>query len=451
VHAIRASIIAACIAITGYLPAFPEDDFYQLRTPVNAAGEPVAIPTRAPRALWCILILMVVSVAINYVDRGILSTAAPLLQVDMAIPPAQLGLLLSSFFWSYALLQIASGWLVDRYEVKWVMATGFFVWSMATAAMGLAGLFGVLLLLRLLLGIGESVAYPCYSKIIAAYFSEEQRGLANGLIDAGTKLGPALGMLTGGMLMARYGWRPVFIVLGLGSLLWLPAWFKWMPRARRSGEGLPSQGAGFKEILCQPPAWATVAGHFCGNYFWYFLLTWLPYYLVRERGFSMDRMAIVTAVAYCVTALSTTTTGWLADRFIAAGSSPTRVRKFCTAIGLAFATSVVGVAFVQSSAGAMAILMFSCLSYGVFASSHWAITQTIAGPLAVGKWSGLQNCIANMAGVAAPAVTGIVVKHTGHFLWAFAVSAMVVLTGAVVYAFVLGPVEPIIWCARKQT
>jgi MFS family permease len=418
---------------------------------LSAAVEPKTVHTRIPRPLWCILVLMVVSVAINYIDRGSLSIAAPLLQADMVIPPAQLGLLLSSFFWTYALLQIASGWLVDRYEVKWVMAIGFFAWSMATAATGLAGSFGVLLLVRLLLGIGESVAYPCYSKIIAAYFSEQQRGLANGLIDAGTKLGPALGMLTGGMLMARYGWRPVFIVLGLGSLLWLPAWFKWMPRARRPGEALTSEGAGFREILSQRSAWATIAGHFCGNYFWYFLLTWLPYYLVRERGFSMDRMAIVTAEAYCVTAASTTTTGWLADRFIAAGSSPTRVRKACTAIGLAFATAVVGVVFVHSAASAMAILMFSCLSYGIFASSHWAITQTIAGPSTVGKWSGLQNCIANMAGVAAPAVTGLVVKHTGHFFWAFAVAAGVVLTGAAVYAFLLGPVEPVVWHAHKQT
>jgi ACS family D-galactonate transporter-like MFS transporter len=418
---------------------------------LNAAIEPKAIQTRIPRALWCLLILMVVSVAINYIDRGSLSTAAPLLQADLAIPPAQLGWLLSSFFWSYALLQIASGWLVDRYEVKWVMAIGFFVWSMATAATGFAGSFGVLLSLRLLLGIGESVAYPCYSKIIAAHFAEQQRGRANALVDAGTKLGPAIGMLTGGMLMARYGWRPVFVVLGLGSLFWLPAWFKWIPRAYRPAGDPKSEGAGFGEILSRRSAWATVAGHFCGNYFWYFLLTWLPYYLVRERGFSMDGMAVVTAVAYCVTAFSTTTAGWLADRLITAGSSPTRVRKACTAIGLAFATAVIGVVFVHSSAGAMAILMFSCLSYGVFASSHWAITQTIAGPSTAGKWSGLQNSIANTAGVAAPAITGLVVKHTGHFLWAFAVSAGVVLTGAAVYAFLLGPVEPIVWHSPEQT
>jgi MFS transporter, ACS family, D-galactonate transporter len=301
----------------------------------------------------------------------------------------------------------------------------------------------------LLLGVGESVAYPCYSKILSAYFSEHQRGLANGLIDAGTKLGPALGMLSGGMLMARYGWRPVFLVLGLGSLIWLPAWFKWVPRTCRRGTDAAAANVSFAEILSQPAAWATTAGHFCGNYFWYFLLTWLPYYLVRERGFSMDNMAMITAAAYCVTAVSTTTTGWLADRLIAGGLSASRVRKGCTGIGLALATAVVGVVFVHSAAGAMAILMFSCVCYGIFASSHWAITQTIAGPTVAGKWSGLQNGTANLADAAAPAITGLVVKHTGHFFWAFGTTAIVVMLGAAVYAFVLGPVEPVKWRARE--
>jgi ACS family D-galactonate transporter-like MFS transporter len=251
--------------------------------------------------------------------------------------------------------------------------------------------------------------------------------------------------------MARYGWRPVFIVLGLGSLLWLPAWFKWMPHGRDPGHAATSTSHGFREILSQRSFWAAFAGHFCGNYFWYFLLTWLPYYLVRERGFSMDRMAIISAVAYCVTALATTVAGWFADRLIAAGSSPSRVRKTCTTMGLALATVVVGVVFMRSATGAMAVLMFSCLAYGVFASSHWAISQRIAGPSSVGKWSGLQNCLANMAGVAAPAITGLVVENTGHFLWAFVVSAGVVLAGAAIYAFVLGPVEPLSWQTREQT
>jgi ACS family D-galactonate transporter-like MFS transporter len=403
------------------------------------------IPEGMPRYLRGVLVLMAISVAINFIDRGSLSTAAPLLKSDMGLSPAQLGILFSAFFWSYALLQVFSGWLVDRYNVIWVMAIGFFIWSVAIAATGVVTTFAVLLILRLLLGLGESVAYPCYSKIIATNFSEAHRGLANSIIDASSKFGPALGTFFGGVLMARYGWRPVFIVLGVSSLLWLPAWFRWIPHEQGQLKRSSGKGPGFMEILSKKSAWASFIGHFCGNYFWYFLLTWLPFYLVKERGFSMEKMAAIGAIAYCITALATTTTGWLADRAIRSGSTPSRVRKICTVTGLTFATVILLVVIIPGSVVSMAFLMAACLSYGVFASSHWAIAQTLAGPGAVGKWSGLQNCFANMAGVAAPAITGFVVDKSGHFFWAFAASAAVVLFGAFVYAFLLGPVKQMQW------
>jgi MFS transporter, ACS family, D-galactonate transporter len=335
--------------------------------------------------------------------------------------------------------------LVDHYNVKWVLATGFFIWSVATAATGFANTFTSLLMLRLLLGLGESVAYPCYSKIIAKNYTENQRGLANALIDASGKFGPALGTLAGGLLIARFGWRPLFIVLGFVSLIWLPAWFKWMPRKYGQVKISTNDDIGFIQILSHRTAWSTFLGHFCGNYFWNFLLTWLPFYLVRERGFSMETMAIIGALAFCITGTATIITGWLADRAIAAGSTPTRIRKTCTITGLTLSTVVLFVVVVPGSVASVSFLFFACISYGIFASSHWAITQTIAGPEAVGKWSGLCNCFGNLAGVAAPAITGFVVDKTMHFFWAFAVSAVVVLIGAVNYAFILGPVEQFQW------
>jgi cyanate permease len=189
---------------------------------------------------------------------------------------------------------------------------------------------------------------------------------------------------------------------------------------------------------------------FCSNYFWYFLLTWLPFYLVRERHFSMNLMATVGSAAYFLTASTTTVTGWLSDRFIAAGATPTRVRKTCTGAGLGGATIILGVAWVSSPVASMVFLMLGCMSYGVFASSHWAITQTIAGPRAAGRWSGLQNFVGNLAGVAAPAITGFVVDKTGVFFWAFAVAAGVALAGSMVYLFLLGPVEPVAWPDRSR-
>lgn len=410
-------------------------------------NSPSTSHAKLPAGLWGVLLLLVVSVSINYIDRGNLSIAAPLLKDELGIGAPQLGLLLSSFFWTYAAFQIVSGWLVDRFAVNWVLPCGFLLWSAATAATGLARGFGILIAFRLLLGVGESVAYPCYSKILAGHFAEHQRGLANALIDSGSKIGPAVGVFAGGLLMARFGWRIVFLALGLASLLWLPLWFYGMPRERglaaKSCEEVPGIGA----ILGYRTAWATFAGHFCGNYFWYFLLTWLPFYLVRERHFSMDQMASLGSLAYIVTAAASALAGWISDRAIAAGATPTRVRKACTSYGLGLATVIVGVTMVPNRTGSMALLLLACGAYGVFASSHWAITQTLAGPLAAGKWSGLQNFVANLAGVAAPALTGFAVGATGRFFAAFAVAAAVALCGSLVYTFAIGKVETIQWNA----
>jgi ACS family D-galactonate transporter-like MFS transporter len=391
------------------------------------------------------VVLLVLSVAINYIDRGNLSIAAPLLKKEMGLSDVNVGLLLSAFFWTYAVFQIVSGWLVDRCSVNVVMSVGFILWSAATAATGFIQTFSALLALRLVLGVGESVAYPCYSKFFVARLNERQRGIANALIDAGSKFGPALGTAVGGTLVAQYGWRPFFIALGIGGLLWLPAWFRWMPR---NGSGAPDtviSPPSFARILAHRSIGATFMGHFAGNYFWYFLLTWLPSYLVQERHFSMQEMANLGSLPPLFSGAATIVAGAISYRAIARGGSPTRVRKTCTVCGLGFATLIVLVPMIQGSLGAMALLMLASIAYGVFSSSHWAITQTIAGPLAAGRWSGMQNFAGNLAGVVAPALTGWVVQVTGNFFWAFAAAGCVTLVGALSYLFALGPVEPADW------
>src|SRR5207302_6318782 len=180
---------------------------------------------------------------------------------------SQLGILLSAFFWTYSFMQIPVGWLVDRFEVKWVFAIGFLIWSAATAFTGLLHTFVALLAIRVVLGVGESVAYPAYSKILASHFVERQRGVANSVIGAGQTLGPALGILFGGTLVARFGWRPFFVVLGLVSLLWLPPWLRWMPRTSAVGVQDMKEGPGLSEIIRNRSSWGTWIGHFCANYF----------------------------------------------------------------------------------------------------------------------------------------------------------------------------------------
>jgi len=397
-----------------------------------------------------VLVLLGFSAFINFVDRGNLSIAAPMLKDELGISASQLGFLLSAFFWTYACLQLVSGWLVDRLNVNWVIAGGFFLWSAATAGTGAVRAFATLFLLRLALGVGESVAWPSYSKIIALHIPEEHRGLANSLISSGQLLGPGFGMLVGGTLMARFGWRPFFIALGLLSLLWLIPWIRYMPEARDSTQvdrtGVPS----LSEFLRLRSAWGTCIGLFCSNYVGYLLIAWLPFYLVRGRHFSMDRMAEIGGGMYLLGAVFSTLAGWLSDRWIIAGESPTRVRKIFTGGGLALAGISLGLAAICGPLLCVIMLFLGKIFAGASASNVWAITQTLAGPRATGRWTGFQNFVGNLAGMVAPAVTGLVLDRTGQFYWAFAILTAVAILGTLSWFFLVGPVEQVVWHKNPQ-
>jgi MFS family permease len=392
-----------------------------------------------------VVVLLAISAFINYVDRGNLSIAAPMLKDELGISAAKLGVLLSAFFWTYACSQLFSGWLVDRFNVNWVFAAGFILWSAATAMTGIVQAFSALLVLRLLLGMSESVAYPSYSKIIALNFSEEHRGFANSMISAGLVLGPGFGMFFGGLLMARFGWRPFFIVLGLASMLWIVPWWMWMPKKHQATLTDSIGAPRVFEFLRLRSAWGTCAALFCGNYVSYFLITWLPYYLVRERHFSMDNMAKLGGTAYFLGACFSMFSGWLSDRWIATGATPSLVRKTFTGGGLALSGIFIGLAAVSGTNYCAVALILGVIFYGVSASNIWAITQTLAGPKAAGRWTGFQNFIGNLAGVVAPALTGFVLERTGQFYWAFEITTGVALVGMASWVFLIGPVEPVIW------
>jgi MFS transporter, ACS family, D-galactonate transporter len=406
-----------------------------------------AVKARLSTAEWRVLTLLVISIFINYIDRSNLSVAAPLLKQELGLTDYQLGKLLSSFFLTYGLLQLfgLAGWLVNRYSVGVVLATGFFLWSGATALTGILTSFIALYSVRLVLGAGESIAYPCYSKILAGNFPEHHRGLANALIDAGSKMGPALGTLTGGLLMAHFGWRAFFVALGMLSLAWLIPWLAWMPRDRVAEAAQVHKAPTTLEILRHRSAWGTFIGLFCANYFWYFLLTWLPTYMMDARGFSKEKMAWMGSLAYFTIAIASVTAGYTSDRWIARGGAPTRVRKTFTVAGLTVATVILPVASVRDEAVSMALLLIACVAFGAFCSNHWAITQTMAGPRAAGKWTGLQNGVGNLAGITAPWLTGLVVQQTGHYAVAFVLAAAVALVGAIMYFVVIGPVRQVAW------
>ncbi len=398
-----------------------------------------------------VLMLLVVAVGINYIDRGLLSVSAPLLQKELTLDATRLGVLLSAFFWTYASLQIVAGWLVDRYPLKWIYAAGYLLWSTATALTGVIAGFPQLLGTRLLLGIGESVAYPATSKIIVREFPESRRAFANALVDAGAKIGPGLSTLAGGLLVSEYGWRALFLGVGLSSLLWLLPWILWVPATPARPTHQQSHSPTFLQILSHREAWGTYLGMFALGYVWYFLLTWLPSYLVKERGFSLSSMAVLGSVPFWGMAAATLIGGWTSDAWVRSGANPTRVRKIYLAGGLFLCgLAMIPAALVSNSSAAVAWLTASCLSLGLYTSNVWAVTQTLAGPEAAGRWSGIQNAIGNLGGVVSPLLTGLVVDRTGSFLVAFLLASAVLAAGAACYLFLLGDIRPIHWNPRFQ-
>src|ERR1700744_2885524 len=215
----------------------------------SAASSRGVEPTKLSPALCGVALLLATAVLINYVDRGTMAIAADLIKDDLQLSASQLGLLLAAFFWTYAPFQLVSGWLVDRFEVNWILAIGLLLWSAATLTTGILHGFALMFVVRLILGIGESVAYPSYNKIVAKHFPESLRGRANGMVSAGWAGGPALGIFAGGLLVAHVGWRLFFIVLGGGRLLWLPAWIRSMPRGAGLSTAKETRPASMMQIV----------------------------------------------------------------------------------------------------------------------------------------------------------------------------------------------------------
>jgi len=391
------------------------------------------------------------AVFINYIDRGNLATAAPMIQDELHLSASQLGVLLSAFYYGYVVCMPAMGWLAERYGAKPVLAAGITIWSVATLTTGFAGSFVTLLVLRVLLGIGESVAFPCASKVLAHAVEVSRLGVANGIMSFGYLLGPAVGTLLGGYLMTVCGWRPVFIVFGAVSLVWLWPW----SRVRISPPAAPKQPTAdsqpsFPQILRRRELWGASLGHFASNYGYYFIVSWLPFYLIKSRGFSMGSMVTIASWAYLLNALSALAMGWLADRWIRAGRSPTMVYKGIMAANhVAGIACMIGMVMLPAAGSIAALFVFEIVS-GCSYPGLFAIPQILAGPRASARWVGVQNAAGNVAGLIAPAITGVLVDQTGLFDAAFALAAGVNVLGLIGWVLLLPKIAPIQWALSSN-
>lgn len=395
------------------------------------------------------VILLHFAIFINYIDRSTLSLASSALQNELRLTSGQLGFLLSAFFYTYSAFLFFIGWFVDRFNVNYVLALGFLVWSAATAATGFVEGFALLFLLRFLLGAGESVAFPGFSKILTRYVPEHARGIANGIIIAGMRSGPAVGFLGTGLLMAKYGWRPVFIGIGLISLVWLPLWFLFMPRGTSMPRTADAQ-VNTLDIFSQRSFWGVTLGHFAANYYIYFMLTWLPIYLIKVRHLTATTMPKVGSLYYVVDAIATMASGWVCDHLIRSGKSVTLVRKSAMAIGYSILIVALVASVFASQSTYLPWLLILGVGSGIGGVGIFAFCQTLAGRQATGRLAGMQNGFANFACIICPHVTGILVDKTGGFTWPLAIVATVLVVGMISWVFVVGPVRPIDWKTKPS-
>jgi MFS family permease len=404
------------------------------------------VPARTASFTGVVTGLLALSIFINYVDRGNLATAAPLIKRQLGLSNTQIGLLISSFFWVYVPGQLVAAWLVSRINAYRTLALGLVVWSAATVLMGFASGFAVLLALRLLLGLGESAGFPASSMLLGRHVPAHRLGSANALISAGIMLGPAAGTLFGGLLIAHAGWRPLFVLFGGLSLLWLVPWLISTRALSREDGG--SRAAGeptFRAILARRELWFAGVGHFASNYPFYLLLSWLPLYLVKAQGYSLSAMAELGGVVYLLSAVVALAGGALADRWMARGASSNLARK--TLMSTASVVAILCMLMCAFGGPKLAIagLVLSAVSNGLGSFNLYAIGQTLAGPVAAGKWVGVQNCIGNVSGIVAPLLTGIIIDATGKFSLAFAAAAAIALAGLFCWTLGIRRIAPIAW------
>jgi len=404
---------------------------------------------RAPTPPMHLVLLVAAALFINYIDRGNLATAAPLMQADLHLSAGQLGLLLSAFYYGYVAAMAPVGWLAERYGAQRVLAAGVALWSLATLAVGVVSSFAALLALRLLLGLAESVAFPCASKLLALAVVPQRLGFANGVMSFGYLLGPAVGTLLGGLLMAEFGWRPVFVLLGVLSLAWLWPWRSVRvgraTTARAAPESVPESAPTLGRILRQRALWSAAVGLFSANYAFYFILAWLPFYLVKARGFSIESMAWTASWAYLLNAVFALLTGWVMDRAVRAGRAMSRMHKAVMALNHVMVVVCMAAMVLLPAQGLIAALLVYEIISGIASPGLYAIPQIIAGPDASGRWVGVHNAVGASAGILAPAITGLLVERSGEFHAAFMLAAAVSVIGLIAWTVALPKIEPIRW------
>jgi MFS family permease len=390
------------------------------------------------RGRWTLIGLLAAATFINYLDRGTLAVALPMMSADLGLDHAQRGIALSAFFWTYAAMQIPIGRLVDRYSIKRVYAVCFAVWSLAAAATGFARGLWSLVACRVLLGIGESVYLPGGMKVVSLHFRSEESAWPAGVFDLGAKVGLAIGTAIDVWLLLKFGWRSLFFRTGLLGLLWLLPWL-WLYPADRAVAAVRAP-VDVRGLARNRALIGISIGFFCWDFFWYFVVSWLPSYLVEVRHVTLPHLALFGALPFVVFAAAEGLGGWGAGLLIRRGADVSVVTRGLIAAGFALGLLIIPAALVRSSAWSIGFLLLAPLS-GIACGNMLALPKMHAREDQVALWTGVMNCVGNIGGVLAPAITGLVVARTGSYVPAFLTVSAILFVGIAAYTLIVPPVS----------
>lgn len=431
-----------------------------MKASYTTTAEPTAVKKKS-KVRWVIAGLMWAAIAINYIDRTVLSAGAPHIEKAFHLTEGEMGILMSGFFWSYALFQIPAGYLAEKIGQK--KALGFSVgwWSLFTALTGVATGFKSILGFRVGLGIGEAGAYPSNAGITKRWFPKKERATVSGLFDSGSKFGGAVAMPLIAWMIVQFDWRKTFMIVGLLGIIWTIIWLAYYKDQPKDHKGVNKYELEYiaqdheiertteipmkwYQLLKYKNIWAMCIGFFMINYNSYFFITWLPTYLVKERGMNLMTMGFAASAPLFAAMILEILAGICSDKLYATGRfSITFVRKLFIIIGLIMASFIGLAAFTDNVVLAIVLLCVAKSGNTIAASQVWSLPGDVSPNNMTSIVAGMQNTVSNMGGVVGPIITGFIVTATGSFVPALLFSAVLIIIAIVNYLFLLGKVEQI--------
>src|ERR1700730_1355330 len=418
-----------------------------LPEPKTIKADPDAAPSLPSlmdsRQRWWLLALLFTAMLISYVHRSALSVAAPFISRDLNLSKAEMGILLSSFFWVYAFMQIPAGWIVDRFGVRRAYSFGFIFWSLSSALTGFGIGMASLLGLRIATGAGQAITFPASSRACANWFPERERGTVTGIYLTGVRLGAALISWLGAYFLARYSWKYFFLIIGLVPLICLLPWNRFLSRweVGNGPTGAQTNKTSFFAsflLLRHRSVLGIFLGFFAYDYAWYVFLTWLPTYLKDERKFTTSEMGIYSATPLVAMSVIIIVAGMSSDWLVRRGRDERLVRKAFIIVGLAIGCLIVPAGMVANKITAVWLLTISLCGLGLASPNTWTLTQAVCQKKIVGTVAGIQNFGGNLGGIIAPALTGFIAHKTNSFALALGLTGVVLGAGMLAYVLMIG-------------